>query len=411
MLEKLPLNVSHAEKLEAERKIPSELASEMGVVSLGPNIAFEFRRNGVCIYRQVKREKTVAGQREKTFHIEPTGAGLFFWNDDCLNDTSSSEMLIITEGVEDALSWLAAGATHVVSVPNGTPERAGQGDIDPTDDHRFAYLWIDGRLDPRVARFKKIILSTDADKAGRVLRDELAVRLDRRKCWWIDYPEGCKDANDVLVKHGADALTDILVDAKPIVPTTLVKFSDIPVVMRKPLSFGFGSKVDEFMRFVRPQMVVLTGKPGSGKSQLALAICCNLAFDHGLPGTILQFEDDVERNRSDLHRYALSRHGGDFHSVVDQSKAKAWVDKYFRTIAPPEIIEDIDDPSQPEDLKWLVDKIEEAARVHGAKWVLIDPWNEIEHVFGRNMNETQYLNHALRTLKRLMRRLQISIWA
>ena len=41
----------------------------------------------------------------------------------------------------DAASFKLAGATHVVSVPNGTVDRLGEGDILPDEDRRFAYLW------------------------------------------------------------------------------------------------------------------------------------------------------------------------------------------------------------------------------------------------------------------------------
>ena len=51
-------------------------------------------------------------------------------------------------------------------------------------------------------QFKKIILATDDDQKGRVLRDELAVRLGRSRCWFVTYPKGCKVAN---VAGGFDA--------------------------------------------------------------------------------------------------------------------------------------------------------------------------------------------------------------
>jgi twinkle protein len=41
--------------------------------------------------------------------------------------------------------------------------------------------------------------------------------------------------------------------------------------------------------------------------------------------------------------------------------------------------------------------------------VLIDPWNEIEHVWRINETETGYTNQALRELKRLSRRFQLAI--
>jgi twinkle protein len=238
MLEKLPLSISHSEHLENNRKIPCEIAAEMGVVSKGPHLAFEFRRDGVCSYLQVKREgKDEDANRTKSFHIEPKGSALFFWNDDCLNDPLAPEAtLIITEGVEDALSWMVAGATHVVSVPNGTTDRPGEGDVNPSEDHRFAYLWVNGRLDPLVDRYKTLILSSDGDKAGAVLRDELALRLGRDRCWYVSYPEGCKDANDVLRKHDIDGFGALLEGARPIVPSELVQYDDIP---RRGMSYLF----------------------------------------------------------------------------------------------------------------------------------------------------------------------------
>ena len=103
----------------------------MGVVSKGENLAFEYRRNGVLSFLKVRREIVENGETAKTFWIEPKGAALCLWNEDCLREPSDAP-LIITEGEFDALSFLAAGATHVVSVPNGaTLDKAGEGDIDP----------------------------------------------------------------------------------------------------------------------------------------------------------------------------------------------------------------------------------------------------------------------------------------
>ena len=406
MLEKQQLSISHSEHLENNRKIPCELAAEMGVVSRGPNMAFEFRRNGVCVYRQVKGEsRDEQGNRIKEFHIEPKGSVLFFWNDDCLNEPLPPDAtLIITEGVEDALSWMVAGATHVVSVPNGTSDRPGEGDVDPSEDHRFAYLWVNGRLDPRVDRYKRFILSSDGDKAGAVLRDELALRLGRDRRWWVAYPEGCKDSNEVLVKHGIDGIAAMLVGAKPIVPSELVQYDDIPDIDCPTYSTGW-PQVDPFMRLTTPELVIVTGAPGSGKSQFALALGANLAWHHKMPGAILQFEDDVRRNRSDLVRFAQAKLGFDFHDAEGKRSARAWMNRMFRTIAPRERADVSEDADQ--SLAWLRRIMVEAATRHGAKWVLIDPWNEVEHMFSRGETEAIYLNRAVRDLKQLARRLQI----
>lgn len=302
----------------------------------------------------------------------------------------------------DALSFLAAGATHVVSVPNGNTEKAGSGDINPLEDNQFKYLWDGVKLSADIARFNKIILATDDDKVGRILRDELAVRLGRPKCWYVNYPEGCKDANEVLAEYGVDAVSDLIADAKPIVPDKLVPFSEIPS-RSDAARYGTGwPGFDDHFMLAPPQLVVVTGKPNAGKSQWIIALAANWARLYGLKGAILQFEDDPDRNRRDLLRYAKAWHnqqGG------IQEDPQAWVDRMFRAISPNEDADDDNDY----DLAWLRSTIEEAATRHGVKWIIIDPWNEVEHLWGRQDTEATYLNRALKQLKRMARRYQIAI--
>jgi twinkle protein len=248
-----------------------------------------------------------------------------------------------------------------------------------------------------------VILATDDDGPGRILRDELAIRLKRTRCWYVKYPPGCKDANDVLQAFGPSELGTMLREARPIVPSSLVPFSDIPVRAEQQRYSSGWSGLDPHLMIVPPELVVVTGTPGAGKSQWTLALVANLARVHGLKGAILQFEDNPERNRRDLLAYAESwvhqpqrGVGGD---------PAAWVDRMFRTIAPAEDLDEATDFN----LAWLHAAIEEAATRHGAKWILIDPWNEVEHVWRINETETAYTNQALRDLKRLARRYQLAI--
>ena len=423
---KLELSEEHARWLETERKIPCELAAEMGIVSQGRNLVFEYLRKGELLWRQVRYERqSETGQPDKTFAcyapdgrpIKDAGIDLSFWNEDDLSDESLPDApRIITEGQLDAASFKLAGATHVVSVPNGAVDRMGEGDILPEEDRRFVYLWdrVGDVWRPKgaLATAKRIILATDDDKAGRVLREELAIRLGRHRCWYVTYPEGCKDANDVLQKFGEDRGTEILMDliaeARPIVPSRLVKFSEIPVVKREAVASGW-PELNPHLRIVRPELMVITGPPGDGKTQFATALGCNLAHHHKWPGAIIQFEDDVERNREDLIRYWCGKQGIELSidrrpTEAEKAQATQWIDQMFRTIAPNE---DLDDVAV--DLAWLRSNIGEAATRHGARWVLIDPWNELEHAFAKGQTEAQYLNDAVRGLKRLARRYQILI--
>lgn len=425
MLDKVELHLSeaHAQWLKDERKIPCEIAAEMGIVSRGRNLVFEYRRQGKLLWRQVRIEETREdGTPGKTFRcyapdgrtLKEAGIALSFWNEDELTREGSPETpRIITEGQFDAASFKLAGMTIVGSVPNGAVDRIGDEKvIDPETDNRFQYLWeLKGdrwQAKGGLATAKMIILATDNDKAGRALREELAIRLGRTRCWYVEYPDGCKDANDVLQKYGQDKgcemLADIVADARPIVPSRLVKFSDIPATKRIAVSCGW-INLEKHLKIVRPELMIITGPPNHGKSQFATALGCNLAFDHGWPGAILQFEDDVERNREDLARYWLGRCKGTQQqdwTDADRREASQWIDAMFRTIPPNEDLEDVT-----RDVSWLDANIEEAVARHGARWVLIDPWNELEHVFSRGQTEAQYLNDAIRRLKRMARRYQI----
>jgi twinkle protein len=147
----------------------------------------------------------------------------------------------------------------------------------------------------------------------------------------------------------------------------------------------------------------VTGKPNHGKSQWTLALVANFARLHRLKGAILQFEDNPQRNRRDLLRYAKAWREQGRGGIAEEPGA--WLDLMFRTISPSEDL----DEEQDFDLDWLKTAIEEAATCHGCRWVLIDPWNEVEHLWGRLDTEATYLNRALRELKRLARRFQIAI--
>jgi twinkle protein len=394
------LSQDHAIWLEDQRSIPRGIALEHGVVSSGRNLAFEFRRNGVLQYRKVRIEKPDG----KSFMRDRQNAPSCLWNEDCLNEPCGPEVpLIITEGEFDALSWITAGATHVVSVPDGAQlAKRGDGQVVVEEDSAFKYLWDGPRLKRPLEAFTKIVLSVDADEKGAILRDELAVRLGRAKCWFVKYPDGCKDANDVLVKFGADALMNMLDDAKPIVPSRLVNFSDIPRRANRR-QYGSGWTIlDAHLRLQFPELMVVTGSPNSGKSTWALNYVANLARLHDIKTAILQFEDDVDRNREDLERYAQawSKQGnGDRGIQVDPHD---WIDRMFRTIAPAE-------ESDAYDMAWLKSSIQEAAIRHDCRVVLIDPFNEIEHLWKVNETEAQYTNNCLRDLKKLARQLQIAI--
>lgn len=389
----MELSMEHAAWLEEERAIPCEIAAEVGLRSVNGNLVFP--------YGSFQKFRS----RDKRYWVEPKGAELCLWNEHQLAEPhSQDDVLIITEGEFDALSFIAAGYRFAVSVPNGSPtEEVRKLPKYIEEDTAYRYLWNGNKLKPALQSFRKVILATDDDSKGHALRDELAIRIGRPRCWVVEYPTGCKDANDVLKKYGQEILSHMVIQARPMVADRLTKLASIPSSgALKSYSTGW-SDLDQNIMFVPPELMIVTGAPTSGKSQWTLALVANLARVHGMKGAILQFEDRSDRNVRDLKRYARSWHGQEKNSI--NQDPDQWVMEMFQGISPNEQ----EDGEVDFDLKWLQQAIEEAACRHDCKWVLIDPWNEVEHCFKVNESETQYTNSALRELKRLARRFQILI--
>jgi twinkle protein len=163
-----------------------------------------------------------------------------------------------------------------------------------------------------------------------------------------------------------------------------------------------------------PELIIVTGKPNAGKSTWALAWMLNIARLYGVPGAVIQFEDNIERTRwevdtymkrwsVDMVREETDMDTGEVRTLLNYAADPNFRDKYLRFISPSVEEED------KRDLEWLRATIREAVCRHGCGWVIVDPWNEIEHLFDRSFREDQYVNNALRELKKIARQYQIAL--
>lgn len=157
-------------------------------------IVFPYLRAGQLVNRKYR-------DAHKNFRLD-TGAERILYKLDDVGET-----VVIVEGEIDALSVEVAGFTSCVSVPDGAPS-AG------TKDYSSKFTFLDS-AEQVLAGVKKFILAVDSDVPGQLLEDELARRLGRERCWRVEWPAGCKDANEVLVKHGPEDLRWFLDNAQP----------------------------------------------------------------------------------------------------------------------------------------------------------------------------------------------------
>jgi twinkle protein len=366
------------------RGLDAAIADEMGCTFRNGNFRFEYRSQDAVSFTKVRTQ-------DKRFWIEPTGSSLHLWNIDSLRGLSSRPRaaLTLTEGEFDSIAVRHACNGFVASVPNGANGHKSEGAIYPGKDTGFQYLWgQNGKLIPELDQFDKIVLATDADEKGYLLRDELALRIGRTRCWFVEYPDGCKDANDVLRGYGAETLAKVIAGAKPIRPGYLVKPGDLPPhVPETAYSTGMAF-LDKHIKLVRPELMVITGQPTHGKTQFMRAVTFHLAESHGWRIAYLTPEDNIQRLKRDMGRFAR-RTGARY---ADDA---GWIDRSFRISNTPE-----DDPIT---IDVVEAEMESAALHHDCQVFVIDPWNEISHDYGR-LTIDQYIEHALRRFKQKTRR-------
>lgn len=369
-----------------ERALDAAIADEMGATFRNGKFRFEYRSQDAVSFTKVR---TV----DKRFWIEPPGVPLHLWNIDNLRGLSSRprEALVLTEGEFDSVAVYQACGGFVSSVPNGANGHKSEGAIYPNKDTGFQYLWDrEGKLIPEVDQFDKIVLATDADEKGYLLRDELSIRIGANRCWFIECPEGCKDANDVLRGYGAATLAKVIANAKPMRPGYLIKPSELPP-RQSVITYSTGwGELDRRVMLMRPELMVVTGIPGHGKGQWIRGLAFRLAKAHSWRTAFFTPEDPHDRLTRDMKRFARAHF-----SDLDP---KEWMDGHFRISHPPE--------DERITLDMVAAEMTASAFQHDCQVFVLDPWNEISHERGKR-SDTEYVEEALVDLKRKARRLNM----
>jgi twinkle protein len=319
----------------------------------------------------------------------------------CKGDT-----LIVTEGEIDTLSFLEAGFEMVSSIPDGAPNEGSKNYTTKFDFLKSA--------ESILGHFKKIILAMDNDPNGKTAERELVRRIGPERCYTIQYPEGCKDANDVLVKHGIEAVKRLISSSKPYPVAGIFTTEDLrdEVIARYKDGAGRGLStdlvsLDKFYTIKPGEFTVVTGIPGSGKSEFIDALAVRMIKLHDWKFAFFSPENlPVSRHISTLlekiEGKPFARNGYEERRMTleDVDQNLEIMNDYFFFIYPQNDI-------------LSVDKILELARVtifrHGVHGIVIDPWNELEHNF-YNLTETQYLSRELTKIRRFARINQVHIW-
>lgn len=173
------------------------------------------------------------------------------------------DRLIVTEGQIDSLSVATAGIENAVAVPTGAK----------------GFTWVPYCWD-WINRFQEVVVFGDYEKGRITLLDELSSRL---KCMvkhvrMEDY-RGCKDANEILQKHGSEQVRACVEHAVAVPVKSVVDLADVEDVdIFKLAKLRTGIRgLDRLLYGGLPfgGVVLVSGKPGEGKSTLASQILAN----------------------------------------------------------------------------------------------------------------------------------------
>lgn len=290
--------------------------------------------------------------------------------------------IVITEGEIDALSVMQAGFTRAVSLPDGWTENG---------DKRQCLLEAEDRL--RKSPF--VIVAGDNDAAGRGLPKTVANILAGHDVRNVTWPEGCKDANDVLVQMGEGELARLLTEAKRIDPAGgfVTGISDLPPLPdRRVLRAGLQA-LDYTLAFEVGAMSVGTGTPGAGKSTLTTFAAYHVAMNERVRVGFMSFETHPYRTRDHLCRLHT---GLPWDKLAAREKAETGreLDQWFRIVH-----RTFDDIPSGHNLGWLRDMVYTLAVRDGCKLVIVDPWNELEHLPNPGESLTNYINFALQQIR------------
>ena len=286
------------------------------------------------------------------------GAEKVFYN---INSIVGYDTCVITEGEMDVLALHEAGIPNAISVPNGAT--LNNNNLDYLDN---CIDYFDDKT--------RVILAVDADEPGQMLQRELVRRLGAEVCYLIDF-NGNKDANDFLLEHGADALKNIIHNARPVPLENVSTLKDVEDELRDFVKNGFkpGYQIglenfDKIFSTYTGQFITVTGIPSSGKSDFVDQMVVGYNNLYGWKTAYASPENQPVY----LHAHKLMRKtwqdmpspgdigGGKWKEVADHVN-----DNYFFI--------DMDKYS----LESVLRKGAELVKRKGIKCLVIDPFNKI----------------------------------
>ena len=194
------------------------------------------------------------------------------------------------------------------------------------------------------------------------------------------------------MKHGREALLRCIQEAPDVKIDGIFTVSDIEQSLDALLEHGWQKGVtighdnfDRLLSFETKRLCVVTGIPGSGKSEFIDEICERLNIRYGWRFAFFSPENaPLEYHAAKLiEKFTGKKFERSRILPPEYKQVKAHLEDNFSFIAPPDY-----------KLETILEKAKFLVRKKGIKCLVIDPFNRLEDEQG-GMNETRYISHML----------------
>lgn len=402
--QRIPLTEEDLASIVA-RGISPEQVVALGWQSCAGNkrgfIAIPYYRKGVEVgvkYRTFGKDKKFFQQK---------GSEQCLYNLAAIEDLSAmpyseqaATTIVITEGEPDAVIALQCGYL-AVSVPNGAPDKP----IESEESTKFDYL-------ADMPKNCIVVLAVDSDQAGQNLKNELALRLGWHRCKTIKYPKGCKDLNDVYMKYGQKGVRVCFEEKTSFFNVSgIMRLDEIPAQSILPVYDNHIDGISDKVKMRPGDIWLITGIPTMGKTLFTNCLIASLVEAYGWQITIASFENNIrdsllpyfQKFYLSSYRSSMSFDPNEAYTDSELEYANKWVNDHMTFI-----VADVESDEMTT-LAWVLDRMKAAVVQYGARVLVIDPWNEIDHDRPNGMNLTEYVGFAIKEMKRFAKRYMVNV--
>lgn len=342
--------------------------------------------------REVKRFAQESDALPTIFNIDAAG--------------NNPEQIVWCEGEADVMAFAECGINHAVTLKDGAPSVANA-----VNQARFEALATHTDV---LSKAKRIVLAGDSDGPGMALREELARRLGRHRCWVVTWPVDCKDCCDVLRVHGPDAVLACIETAQPypieglrrIVSGSLLALQD----QRAPAVMSTGTMAsDGILKLpTEGRCIIVAGFPSAGKTTWARFVMVHTAANHSRRWAVFSPESQPwEHFMAHCAETHARKPFWPIYGIPHMSRDEIIEAEAFLADRVTMIVCDAGD--QAPTLDWLLEKAEACVLRDGTTDFLIDPVNEVEQTRGQS-TETEWIGRFIQRWKAFGLRHGCNVW-